>query len=261
MRKLSVLMILILIMQVFLSISFSEDVATEESYLRNLNLRKAIAYVLDRDAILSSISDYGFDLLPVNYLIPEGFYSVDGIDFREYDSKVGYKYKIKSGIKRWEKAKKELGVSEITLTYYCVNTPAHNDLASEIKEQIESALDGITIEVHVVENMDELIEVGESGNYDMLTVGWSPDSPDPTDYLNVFGEDGSNWGNYHNPQYLELLDLAEDESNLKKRMKILQQAETVLLKDVPIFTMFEWTPHYIVYFISMNVDGGEVETY
>lgn len=255
MRKLSVLMILIFIISVILSTAFSESgPMNQEKYLSNISLRKAIAYAMEREEITSSASEFGFELLPVNYLIPEGFYSVEGVDFRDYESRVGYSYNTEKAMEEWENAKEKLGVSELTLTYHCPNSPAQVALSAVIKEQIESVLLGLTIEVHAV-SFPELLEIGDSGNYELLMIGWVPDAPDPTDYLNIFSESGNNWGNYSSEKYNRLLELAESESDMMKRMRILRKAESVLLKDVAIVPLCEWNPRDAVYYLSMSLEG------
>ncbi len=258
MRKLSVLMILIFVISAILSTSFSESgPIDQEKYLSNINLRKAIAYVVDREALISSLSDFDFDLLPVNYFVPEGFYSVEGIDFRDYDSNVGYSYNTEKAIEEWENAKEKLGVDTLILTYYCPDTPAHAAFSKVIKKQIQDVLVGLTIDVRPVP-VPELLEIGDSGTYDMLIIGWStdyPNNPDPTDFLNVFGEFGGNWGNYYCQKYTKLLESAETESNLMKRMRTLRKAESVMLKDVAIVPIFEWDQYDIVYYLSMSIQG------
>lgn len=85
------------------------------------------------------------------------------------------------------------------------------------------------------------------GDFDMVAGGWIGDYLDPTTFLEMWITDGGNnntgWGS---PEFEELLGRAENTADVAKRMKILSDAETILLKDMPIIPIYWGTTNYLL---------------
>ena len=76
------------------------------------------------------------------------------------------------------------------------------------------------------------LDAMENGNFDIVFAGWVPDYNDAMTFLDMFMVgNGNNYGKYNNPKYDELLNQASEEVDAAKRQEILQQAETILIKD------------------------------
>ncbi|PCI08444.1 hypothetical protein COB72_08270 [bacterium] len=92
-------------------------------------------------------------------------------------------------------------------------------------------------------------------NKDYMTAraGWFGDYGDPTTFLDInYSTDGNNDRAYNNPVYDGLLDKAARELNSAIRMKLLQEAERILVEDdlplIPIFhyaTIYMFDPHKV----------------
>ncbi len=86
----------------------------EKSPFRNANLRKAISYSIDRKALVESI--LGDGSIEPNGLVPADMAKdpSGGKDFaKEAGSQI--EYDTKKAKEYWEKAKKELGISTLTM--------------------------------------------------------------------------------------------------------------------------------------------------
>ena len=75
--------------------------------------------------------------------------------------------------------------------------------------------------------------------YQMFDVGWSADYVDPQNFLDILFRTGStqNWANYSNPQVDKLVDQAAVEKDTATRFKLYQQAEQMILADVPVIPL------------------------
>ncbi len=85
-------------------------------------------------------------------------------------------------------------------------------------------------------------------DYEMCTGGWIGDYPDPTTFLDMWKKgDGNNRTGWSNEKYDALLGQAELASNPQERIKLLRQAEIVLLEDVPIVPIYWQTSVYLLH--------------
>ena len=73
------------------------------------------------------------------------------------------------------------------------------------------------------------------------------DYMDPFTFLAIFataaGDNGTGW---FDPKYVALLDAANHETDPAKRMKMLEDAEAIFLKDLPIIPIYHYTTKHMV---------------
>ncbi len=77
-------------------------------------------------------------------------------------------------------------------------------------------------------------------NYDVSQSGWIADFPDAKNYL-FLAETRSgqmNYTKYSNPEFDALVLASDNEKDAAKRMELLQQAEQILLDDLPMTPMY-----------------------
>ena len=76
--------------------------------------------------------------------------------------------------------------------------------------------------------------------YQVFTIGWVADYPDPQNFLDVLFYSKSNDNNtgYSNPEVDSLLEKARVEQNPEQRVKLYQQAEQIIVRDAA------WLPLY-----------------
>jgi oligopeptide transport system substrate-binding protein len=95
---------------------------------------------------------------------------------------------------------------------------------------------GVTVRVENLqpEKFWDEIEAGNRGQ--MWSSGWCADYPDPENFADVlFHSQGNvNEGGYSNPDLDAILEAARIEPDTEKRIGLYQQAEDILLEDMPV---------------------------
>jgi oligopeptide transport system substrate-binding protein len=77
---------------------------------------------------------------------------------------------------------------------------------------------------------------------------WVGDYLDPNTYLDMFVTDGdNNCTGFSNPKYDELIALAAKEPDTAKRMEILQNAERLLMDEMPIIPVYFYVSRNMVW--------------
>jgi len=76
---------------------------------------------------------------------------------------------------------------------------------------------------------------------------------DPYALLQLYaGDNPNNYVSYQNPEYDRLLTESNAIADPKARFKVLEQAETILIRDAPIIPIFDYVRRYLV---APNVQG------
>ncbi len=80
----------------------------------------------------------------------------------------------------------------------------------------------------------------DQSNFQMFSLGWIADYPDPQNFLDIklYSKSGNNETKYSNPQVDTLLEQARSETDQAKRQQLYQQAEQIVVQDAP------WVPLY-----------------
>src|SRR5262249_40901759 len=93
---------------------------------------------------------------------------------------------------------------------------------------------GVEVEVEQVETATFFQDV-RRGKYQMWSLGWSADYPDPENFLDIhfYSESSLNETKYSNPQVDQLLQRARTEHDPEVRYKTYKDAEAIVLQDAP----------------------------
>ncbi|MGE0686953.1 MAG: hypothetical protein AB7P33_09430, partial [Dehalococcoidia bacterium] len=88
----------------------------------------------------------------------------------------------------------------------------------------------------------------DRGRLQMWSVGWIMDYPDPENLLDLlfFSTSRKNDSRYNNPAYDALITQARTELDSTKRIQIYQQAEQILIQDMPWIPLTYGRDHYVV---------------
>lgn len=233
------------------------SVNTRVPKLQNLNLRRALTLAFDRNEVTKAMADGS---KPAWTAVPAGYaFDRNGVDF----SKTGVEFKdvcdYNPSLAReyFEKAKKELGMSKITIEFVASENKGEVVGVTNIKNQIEKNLPGITINPRFVERKERR-KVLSQGNYEIGMTNWGPDYTDPMTYLSMWmtGNDNNN-GDYHNPNYDAILASCSDGdlcTKIDERWKALKQAEIMIMEDAVIWPVFSQCNADL---IKSNVSGIE----
>ena len=93
---------------------------------------------------------------------------------------------------------------------------------------------GIEIDIQQTEWGTFLDDVNNK-MYQMFSLGWIADYPDPENFLDLLfhGESNNNHTNYNNPEVNRLLEEARTERDRDRRFEIYNQVEQMVLDDAP----------------------------
>ena len=192
--------------------------------LANLNIRLAMTFALDREAITQDVLKDGST--PAYTAVPLQFATgPDGSDFAEDQ------------------------------TRYADDAP--QKVAQVLKEQWETTRPGLTVNL-VIEPKKQRVEDMQNGNFQIGLTRWGPDYADPMTYLSMWVTGNSNnYGLWSNAEYDAIIaecttgDLCTDAEG---RWARLYDAEKIVMDEAVIFPLYAQCNAEMV---SSNVSGIE----
>ena len=205
--------------------------------LKNRNLNNALAYAFDRAKIANLVLKDSSR--PAYYFVPAALATgPDGKDFRATSPKYFTEGKAKAK-EYWNKAKAELGRSSEKIELLFEDSEASKKVAEFIKAEIETTLDGITIDLKSQPKKTRL-KLMQAGEYEIGLTRWGPDYQDPMTFLDLFVTGGSiNFGGYSDPEFDKLIAQCNSgKLSLKERWETMKKAEAILLKGtgpIPVY--------------------------
>jgi oligopeptide transport system substrate-binding protein len=83
-----------------------------------------------------------------------------------------------------------------------------------------------------VQPFDRKLELEANGEFQLSWQGWIADYNDPMTFLDLWEtESPFNTGGYSNPEYDDLINQAQEETDFARRMQLMMDAEEVLVAD------------------------------
>jgi peptide/nickel transport system substrate-binding protein len=182
----------------------------------DVRVRRAIAYGIDRDAIVAATS-YG--TAAKNQLaIPKGDFA-----FADYEK---YRYDIEEA----RRLLREANASPQNLDMLVTTEYPETVTAAQIIADNLAPL-GITVNIRTVDFATWLDEQN-SGHFDMLMMGWLGNiDPDDFYYAQHHTDGSNNAQKYSNPEVDRLLDAGRVETNQEARADIYRKAATIIGDD------------------------------
>ena len=206
---------------------------------KNKDMRLAISQAIDKEGYVNSVKNNGSKATD-GFTAKLTAETPDGKDFAEsIDSPLAYN--PKAAKKHLEKAKKDLGVKELTFTMNTEDTPGSKVSAEYIKSEVEKNLPGVTMKVKQLP-FKQRVNQEHSETFEASLSGWGPDYPDPLTFLEIMttGNPSNNtaWGS---KKYDQLVKDANGKL-LKKpeeRNAAMKEAEELLLNDAPVAPIYQ----------------------
>lgn len=206
---------------------------------KNKDMRLAIAKAINKEGYVNSVKNNGSKAMD-SFTSSLTAKTPNGKDFaKTIDSPLNYD--PKEAKQHYEKAKKELGINNLTFTMNTEDTPDAKISAEYIKAQVEKNLPGVTLKIKQLP-FKQRVNREKSENYEASYSGWGPDYPDPLTYLNIMttgnGQNNTGWGSKEYDQLVKdangkLLKKAEE------RNAAMKKAEEILLNDAPIAPVYQ----------------------
>nr|WP_176757509.1 peptide ABC transporter substrate-binding protein [Salimicrobium halophilum] len=201
--------------------------------LANVNARKAISMAIDRQSLTDVILNDGS--VPAEGYVPSNFVTVpgtDGKDFREVQGPL-VEHNVEQAQEHWQTALEELGTDSVTIELMGDDTGSSKNALAYYKEQLESNLEGLTINVVEVP-FKERVRRDQEGEFEIEAATWGPDYADANTYLNMYLTDGQNNNmGYSSEEYDSLINKANTELARKpeQRYETFLEAERLLLEE------------------------------
>ncbi len=213
--------------------------------LRDVRVRQALAMAVDRQFIVDKVVKTGE--MPAYSFVPQGTAGYDIITFP---------WKDLSETDRLNKAKellKEAGFDE--------NNPLKLELSystSENHKKIVIALSDMWKKIGIEStnsNADTAVHFKnlQQGDYQIGRGGWYADFNDPATFL-YLGQTGTstNYSHYSNKEFDDLVYKAQRTIDNNERKKYYQQAEAIILRDLPYIPLYYYAYRNLV---SKRISG------
>lgn len=233
--------------------TFYLEMNLENDYLKNHNLRKAIAFAIDKEAFVAAIVKN--DSRPAVGFVPP---AINGLEKKFYEE-VGASLPVFDKAKAEEhyaKALQELGVDSLKLVMISDDGDTPMKIAAFIQEQLKVNI-GLEIEVESMPFKSRL-ERMTNKDFALVMAGWGPDYNDPMTFLDLFETgNGNNHTSYTNAEIDALLVKVRQESDPATRFGYLMEIEKKLMEDLPVAPVYWRARDYIV---SGKIESGVLRT-
>ena len=201
----------------------------------DVNVRRALNHAVD----LQTIADVVLDgrVSPARGVIPPGFPSYTP-NLRSYDFNPDLARELMES-SSYADAWKSDSLPRITLSLSGSFGAAVPPYLEVIIEQWNQEL-GIQVDIQQTEWATYLEDVKDA-KYQLFSIGWIADYPDPENFLDILfhSESANNNTRYSNPEVDRLLEEARTERDKTRRFQIYNQAEQIVLDEAPwVWTWF-----------------------
>ena len=238
-------------------------VNTEDEFMSNQNLRLALAYSIDKQALVDTV--YQNDNQPMTSFTPPAIYGAAGADGPSFQEALleerGEMYPASGDLEKAQEylqaALEELGctVDELNLSIDCADDSLRRNCATFLQEQWRQNLGIENITVNSMQTK-QVAANRQSGDYCMSLGGWSPDYNDAINFLDLWVTDGGNNDSFwSNEEYDNLIAQATAEADEEVRQQYLFDAEEILAAEMPIIPLY-WQCQNYSYNKDKIVDGA-----
>lgn len=189
-------------------------------------VRQALTYSINREAIVGFL---GGGQLPAYSFVPPDTAGYNSRHEVKYDTERARELLAKAGYPGGK------GFPKIKLLY---NTSEGHKRIAEIIQQMWK--DELGIEI-VLENQEWKVFLDSLNRleYDLGRAGWIGDYLDPSTFLDLWtSSSGNNQTGFSNLEYDRLIDQAARSFDPDERMDFFQQAEEVLLDELPVLPIY-----------------------
>lgn len=232
--------------------------------LKDWRVRKALALTIPRDEIVKYVMKTGE--IPTFSFVPNAFEGYTPPKLTDASSGVPNTFEGQAAEKKQvEEAQKLMaeagypGGKGFPQIKYLYNTAEnHKKIAVVLSKAWKEKL-GIDV---VPYNQEWKVYLNSQTNmdYDISRSGWIADMADPMNFVEMFITDGgNNKTGFSNKDFDRLISQARIERDLNKRNKMMEQAEAILMKELPVLPIFNYTAqslvqHYVSGFYANKMD-------
>lgn len=219
---------------------------TEKAPFDDVNVRRAIAYAIDAESLVSSIyGEYGQP--GSGLLFGDALYTIGSADdWKAFaDTLDNYSYNI-------EKAKECLAASAYPDGFDCrlavSNISYYQSMAVYIQAALAEIGINVTVEQHTYDEMitiqfGNLLDADGYKDYDMGLFDWQADFPDPAGNVRPIlissnaGAGGSNTSSFKNADVDALFVKENNSVDEAERVDLIKQYSELILDQVPVYVL------------------------
>lgn len=208
---------------------------TKKPPLDDVRVRKALAYSIDRKAIVEHVTQGGQQ--PAFNITPPDILGYTAEAQLEYNLERARELLAEAGYPNGE------GFPSVEILY---NTHEdHRKIAVTVQQMWKQELN---IDI-TLQNQDWKVYLSnmKAGNFEVARFAWGGDYLDPSTFLKIFISDGGNnetgWGT---ERYDELLELAAATADREERNGYFQEAEAILVDEVPAIPVYIYNRNRLV---------------
>ena len=214
--------------------------------LQDRRVRQALGMAIDREKLVENITKGG--QIPAYTMTPPGTMGYYPTSTLAFDPEGAKNLLSEAGYPNGE------GFPAIEILY---NTnEGHRKIAVALQEMWK---DYLNVDIKLLNQEWKVYLATESaGDYQISRGGWIGDYVDPNNFLDMFlCGGGNNRTGWCNEEYDRLiLEVAPSQSSHEERLAVFQQAETMLLDDMPIIPVYTYTSVKLVDSSVENLDGN-----
>lgn len=192
-------------------------------------IRKAINYGFDRQTMVTYLRN-GVVTPAINGFIPKGLPSFNNLK--------GYNYQPERAKELVKQFIAETGIQQPKIT---ISTDSNYvDLCEFIQRELEKI--GLTVTVDLLTS-STFRQEKSAGKLDIFRASWVADYPDAENYLSLFYSknftpNGPNYTHFKDKVYDSLYEYSLTEVNVKKRQKLYQKMDSIIINKAPIVPLY-----------------------
>jgi len=203
--------------------------------LNDKRVRRALAMALDRESIVKNVTKGG--QLPAFNFTPPGTAGYTSRSQIEENVKEAKRLLAEAGYPDGK------GMPPVEILYNTQET--HRSIAEAIQQMWKTKL-GVDARL-VNEEWKVYLDSQRSLNYQVCRAAWIGDYVDPNSFLDMWLKGGgNNETGWSNANYDKLIAQAAGCADPKQRLEYFQQAETILMDELPMIPIYFYTRNFLM---------------
>jgi oligopeptide transport system substrate-binding protein len=216
---------------------------TKKPPFNNIRVRKALTLAINRNLLIKYVTKGGQKSALA--MVPYGV--ADASPKRSF-RQAGGNYFKDNDIKQAKKLLAEAGYSDIrkfpAVEILYNTSEVHKQIAEAIQEMWSKNL-GIKATL-ANQEWKVYLTAQDEGNYQISRSGWIADYGDAMTFLDMWTtHNGNNDTGWSNARYDRLITQAQNSGDPKKRIKLMHDAEKILMSEMPIAPIYFYTRPYL----------------
>ncbi|WP_125571272.1 peptide ABC transporter substrate-binding protein [Lacticaseibacillus songhuajiangensis] len=222
--------------------------ASVKKALNNVNIRKALSLTLNRKEFVQKTLDDGS--IMAKGLVTSGMASKSGTDFADAayvqnprNNGVAYDKQLAKAL--WQKGLQEVGLKKLALTLTMDDDDTHDTIVQYLQGAWTSDLKGLDVTIKKVPKPTRIKDM-QSGTFDVIVAGWSPDYADPASFLDIFTSSNPyNIGGYNNAASDKQMQIADTTADTNTRWNAMVKAEQIIMQDQGVLPLYQLSTAYL----------------